>query len=293
MENVKQILFVNACMRGPECSRTWKLCQTFLEGCRARWPESEIRERDLTASPLPVLTTELDDRRHQRFPENPRDPMFDPAHEVAQADLVVIGAPYWDLTFPAALKVYLGWASMLGITFRYTQEGEQVGMSRAGELVFITTAGGPLEGQASTISRDWPPCSASPPPGACPLRSWTSRATIQRPFYRRPRSGPQHWPQNSKRKNTAASDAGGCQLVKKALLQGVPSSADDGIKFNLVIFEDMRLGNDTSREIFADNFARNRGENFVQPNSKKWLCHFFDSLSRQRCWRLFQFPIIK
>ena len=40
----------------------------------------------------------------------------------------------------------------------------------------------------------------------------------------------------------------------------------------------MRLGNDTSREIFADNFARNRGKNFVQPNSKKWLCHFFDSL---------------
>ena len=38
----------------------------------------------------------------------------------------------------------------------------------------------------------------------------------------------------------------------------------------------MRLGNDTSREIFADNFARNRGKNFVQPNSKKWLCHFFD-----------------
>ena len=97
--------------------------------------------------PLPVLTTELDDRRHQRFPEDPRDPMFAPAHEVAQADLVVIGAPYWDLTFPAALKVYLEWASMLGVTFRYTQEGEQVGMSRARELVFITTAGGPLEGQ--------------------------------------------------------------------------------------------------------------------------------------------------
>ena len=103
MENVKQILFVNACMRGPERSRTWKLCQTFLEACKERWPEAEIRERDLTASPLPVLTTELDDRRHQRFPENPRDPMFDPAHEVVQADLVVIGAPFWDLTFPAAL----------------------------------------------------------------------------------------------------------------------------------------------------------------------------------------------
>ena len=144
MENVKQILFVNACMRGPERSRTRKLCQTFLNACKNRWPEAEIRERDLTAAPLPVLTTELDDRRHQRFSEDPRDPMFGPAHEVAQADLVVIGAPYWDLTFPAALKVYLEWASMLGITFRYTQEGEQVGMCRAGALVYLTTAGGPI-----------------------------------------------------------------------------------------------------------------------------------------------------
>ena len=56
------------------------------------------------------------------------------------------------------------------------------------------------------------------------------------------------------------------------------TSADDGIRSNLVIFEDMCLGNDTSHEILTDNFARNRGKNFVQPNSKKWLCHFFDSL---------------
>ena len=36
---------------------------------------------------------------------------------------------------------------MRGVPFRCPQEGEQVGMSRAGGLVFITTAGGPLEGQ--------------------------------------------------------------------------------------------------------------------------------------------------
>ena len=38
------------------------------------------------------------------------------------------------------------------------------------------------------------------------------------------------------------------------------------------------LGNDTSHESFPDNFARNRGKAFVQSSSKKWLCHFFDSL---------------
>ena len=140
MENVKQILFVNACMRGPERSRTWKLCQTFLKACKNRWPEAEIRERDLTASPLPVLTTELDDRRHQRFPENPRDPMFDPAHEVAQADLVVIGAPYWDLTFPAALRTYIEYISANGLTYHYEVDGCH-GDCRAEKLVYLTSGG--------------------------------------------------------------------------------------------------------------------------------------------------------
>ena len=36
---------------------------------------------------------------------------------------------------------------MLGITFRYTDEGAQEGLCRAEHLVYITTAGGPLEGQ--------------------------------------------------------------------------------------------------------------------------------------------------
>ena len=141
---MKKILFVNACMRGPERSRTWKLCQAFLEACKTHWPEAEIAERDLTAVPLPVLTAERDEMRHQRIQEDARDPMFTPAYEMAESDLVVIGAPYWDLSFPAALKVYLEWASMLGITFRYTQEGQQVGMSRARALVYLTTAGGPI-----------------------------------------------------------------------------------------------------------------------------------------------------
>ena len=61
------------------------------------------------------------------------------------ADVIVVGAPYWDLTFPAALKVYLEWACTLGITFGYTQAGEQRGLCRAERLIYITTAGGPLE----------------------------------------------------------------------------------------------------------------------------------------------------
>ena len=40
----------------------------------------------------------------------------------------------------------------------------------------------------------------------------------------------------------------------------------------------MRLENDTSHEIFADNFIRNRGENFMKLLRKSGGSHFFDSL---------------
>lgn len=143
---MEQILFVNACMRGPELSRTWRLSQTFLSACRARWPESEIIERDVTVCSLPVLTGPLAEERERRFAEHPQDPMFDPAWEMAEADLVVVAAPHWDLTFPAALKIYLEWTSVAGITFRCTQQGQE-GLCRARSLVFLTTAGGPVTGQ--------------------------------------------------------------------------------------------------------------------------------------------------
>ena len=54
---------------------------------------------------------------------------------------------YWDLSFPAVLKVYLEWSSALGITFRYDEDGQQVGLSQARALVYLTSAGGPVEGQ--------------------------------------------------------------------------------------------------------------------------------------------------
>ena len=144
---MKQILFVNACMRGPEQSRTWRLSQAFLAACRSRWPEATVTERDLTGCELPVLTGALAQERDRQAEVDIGGPMFEPAREMAQADLVVIGAPDWDMTFPAALKIYLEWTCTLGTTFHYPRDGVQEGLCRAKEVVYITTAGGPLEGK--------------------------------------------------------------------------------------------------------------------------------------------------
>ena len=144
---MEHILFVNACMRGREESRTWELSRAFLAACQTRWPKAEIVERDLTVCDLPMLTGPRTLERDRRFQTDPWDPMFAPAHEMQGADLIVVSAPYWDLSFPAALKIYLEWSSVLGITFHYTLEGKQEGLCKAGNLVYITTAGGEIGDQ--------------------------------------------------------------------------------------------------------------------------------------------------
>lgn len=61
---------------------------------------------------------------------------------MAEADEIVIGAPYWDLSFPAALKTYLEHCCVCDVTFHYTQEGRPEGLCKSKTLTYITTSGG-------------------------------------------------------------------------------------------------------------------------------------------------------
>lgn len=70
------------------------------------------------------------------------DPLFDYARQFRDANEIVIAAPYYDLSFPARLKMYLEQINVVGITFRYTEEGIPVGLCKAKKLYYVTTAGG-------------------------------------------------------------------------------------------------------------------------------------------------------
>ena len=54
----------------------------------------------------------------------------------------MIAAPYWDLSFPAALKQYIEQINVLGVTFRYTEDGFPQALCRAKKLYYVMTAGG-------------------------------------------------------------------------------------------------------------------------------------------------------
>ena len=134
MEN--PILFVNACVR--EDSRTGRLAEKLLE--KLGQPYAEVC---LHALSFPTADEAFLRLRDRRIAEGAlEDPMFALARQFARAETVVIAAPYWDLSFPAALKQYFEQINVVGITFRYSEEGIPVGLCRAKRLYYVTTAGG-------------------------------------------------------------------------------------------------------------------------------------------------------
>ncbi|MEG1425666.1 MAG: NAD(P)H-dependent oxidoreductase [Raoultibacter sp.] len=133
-------LFVNACMRG-EQSRTLALCKEFLAN------KKNVVEVDLPAMKLvPLDEGSLAARSALEAVQHYDDPTFDLSHQFAEADEIIIGAPYWDQSFPSALKVYLEHVSVCNIPFVYTNQGECIGQCKARSLTYITTCGGFLEG---------------------------------------------------------------------------------------------------------------------------------------------------
>ena len=132
----RPILFINACVRKE--SRTRRLAEKLL--LKLDRPYEEVRLDRLN---FPAVTEEYLRLRDRLITEtNFTDPVFDLARQFAEAETIVIAAPYWDLSFPASLKQYLELVNAVGISFRYTEEGIPVGLCRADRLFYVTTAGG-------------------------------------------------------------------------------------------------------------------------------------------------------
>ena len=132
----RPILFINACVRGE--SRTKRLAEKLLE--KLNRPVEEVRLEDIS---FPVANEDFLGMRDSLVSEGSFDnPVFDLARQFSEAETIVIAAPYWDLSFPAALKQYFEQVNVVGITFRYTEEGIPVGLCKADRIFYVSTAGG-------------------------------------------------------------------------------------------------------------------------------------------------------
>ncbi len=135
MEN---ILFINACIR-PE-SRTLRLAKHLLSHL-----EGNVEEVNLEKEAIPALNTECLALRQQLLISETFDhPMLRYARQFKEADTIVIAAPYYDLSFPSALKNYLEAICCVGLTFYYDEHEWPQTLCKAKKLYYVSTGGGRL-----------------------------------------------------------------------------------------------------------------------------------------------------
>ena len=136
-----KILFVNSCIR--EESRTRILANHLLSKLDGRVEEVNLQEER-----IPALTGETLLRKQRLLEgEEFEDPMFRYARQFREADMIVIAAPYYDLSFPSALKNYLEAICCVGLTFYYDENEVAQTNCKARKLYYVSTGGGILKKQ--------------------------------------------------------------------------------------------------------------------------------------------------
>ena len=131
----RPILFINACVRTE--SRTRQLTEKLL--LKLNRPYEEVRLHEIA---FPVADEDFLNMRDRLIAERDfENPLFDLARQFSESEIIVIAAPYWDLSFPAALKQYFEQINVVGITFKYTEDGIPVGLCKARRLYYVEEFG--------------------------------------------------------------------------------------------------------------------------------------------------------
>ena len=127
-----KILFINACTR-PE-SRTAELSKHLLSRLNGEITEVNLYKEEF----LPLCNKGI----KKRAMHDISGVEFKYAQQFSKADIIVIAAPFWDLSLPAVLKLYFENITVSGITFEYSEKGCPVSKCRAEKLYYVTTSGG-------------------------------------------------------------------------------------------------------------------------------------------------------
>lgn len=131
------------------------MAEAYLEAFRTSHPEAEIEtvqpETLLALKPFDVEM--LHERDALASVGAWEAPVFALARQFRGADRIVVAAPFWDLSFPAALRTYIEYISANGLTYHYDENGCH-GDCKAHQLVYLTS-GGDVEREDSVGVMYW------------------------------------------------------------------------------------------------------------------------------------------
>lgn len=153
-----KLLHIDSSARRNSISR--QLTSRFVEAWKNENPDGEVIERDLAATPLPLITDEWVQAIHS-----------DPAtltieqqkvialsetliNELLQADTIVIGAPMYNFAVSAPLKAWIDQVVRAGRTVLFKSSGPE-GVLKNKKVFVITSRGGAYRPGTPTESFDY------------------------------------------------------------------------------------------------------------------------------------------
>ncbi|MCM1079378.1 MAG: NAD(P)H-dependent oxidoreductase [Bacteroidales bacterium] len=130
---MQKLIVIDACMRDEE-SRTKRIMKPLVAELANRYDiDTVVLDGDDYQS---VGRKVLAERGNGYVPED----IAEQARKIAEADRIVIAAPFWDMSFPAILKVFIENMSLFNITFKDNGEYFE-GLCKCEKVLYITTRG--------------------------------------------------------------------------------------------------------------------------------------------------------
>lgn len=135
-----KLLHIDTSVLG-ENSVSRQLGAAAVDSWRRHDPDLEIRHRDLDRNPIPHLTS-----RTLSGEDATATAIGDTIlQEFMEADVVVLGVPFYNFGIPSTLKAWIDRVAVAGKTFRYTEDGPQ-GLAGGKRVILAIASGGPHAG---------------------------------------------------------------------------------------------------------------------------------------------------
>lgn len=143
---MKKILHIISSPRG-DASMSIKLSNAIVDQIKDTYPGSTVHIKDLAKVPFPHLEeahlTSIFTPAESRTPENLAAIKHSDVaiEEVQNADIIVIGVPFYNFGIPSTLKAWIDHITRAGITFGYGENGP-VGLIKEKKVYLAIASGG-------------------------------------------------------------------------------------------------------------------------------------------------------
>lgn len=130
---MEKLLYIDACIRD-DLSRTKKIATPIVNKLKEKYDVETLCINDLDL--YIIKKEEIVKKNNGNIPEY----ICKLANKVKNADRIVIAAPFWDMSIPAALKVFFELVSIIDITFK-SDDKTCYGNCKCQKVLYITTRG--------------------------------------------------------------------------------------------------------------------------------------------------------